>query len=431
MANTILLKRSATGGKVPLVANVSLGELSINTTDGRLYTNRAGAAIVDLTQNDPITLSGDATGTSTNPSAGSGYSNLAVTLSTVNSNTGTFGGANGQIPVVTVNGKGLVTAAANVAVSSVAVTGITSSGAGNISVSGTTGSVTVSLPATGPGAVNVGSAFAIPTIVTDAYGRVVSLTSNSVSISSAFTVAGTTGTASVGTGSTLSFASDNGVTVAVGATYANISTPQDVRTTATPTFAGMNLNGNLTMNNGEIVANNLYITGNLYAAGNTTTVNATSVTTNDLYFKAAANAGSPAAANGAGLVTPYAALTFNSTNTAWSSNVGIYATALYDNNNRVLTTASNLSNSGGDATVSGAYNTLVVTLATVNTNPGTFGNATYTAGVTVNGKGLVTGTSPTLITPAFSSLTATPTTLGGYGITDALSTSSTIDGGSF
>ena len=131
------------------------------------------------------------------------------------------------------------------------------------------------------------------------------------------------------------------------------------------------------------------------------------------------------------MITPYAALTYNSTNTAWSSNVALYATALYDNNNRVLTVSSSHSNNGGDVAVTGAYNALVLTLNTVNTNVGTFGNATYNQNITVNGKGLVTGVTTQLITPAWSSITGTPTTLSGYGITDALSTSATIDGGSY
>lgn len=49
----------------------------------------------------------------------------------------------------------------------------------------------------------------------------------------------------------------------------------------------------------------------------------------------------------------------------------------------------------------------------------TYGSATQAAVVAVNAKGVVTSASNATITPAFSSLTGTPTTLSGYGITDA------------
>ena len=37
MANVVLLKRSAVTGKVPTTAQLQLGELAINTHDGKLY----------------------------------------------------------------------------------------------------------------------------------------------------------------------------------------------------------------------------------------------------------------------------------------------------------------------------------------------------------------------------------------------------------
>ena len=675
MANTILLKRAGTAGKVPLTANLSLGELSVNYTDGRLYTT-TGSAIIDLSQNDKVTLSGDATGTSTNPAAGGNYSNLAVTLATVNSTTGTFGGANGQIPTFVVNGKGLITSAANialntlavtlaantteitantnvgtvgfslatttvtagtyggangqipvvvfdskgratsganVAVSSVAVTGITSTGAGNITVSGTTGAVTLALPATGPGAVNVGSTTVVPTIVTDAYGRIVSLTSNTISTS--FTVAGTSGTASVPGASTLTFASTNGVTVVAGGTgsapYANISTPQDIRTSSTPTFTGLysagtinavtvqagtignsgaTLTGTLSsgaQNNitslgtvvvttGFSVANavitggsvngtaigattastgvfttlnatsginastvsagtignsgatltgtlssgaqnnitsatglttigtagvtttivgNLSVGGNLTVSGNSVSIGASTLSIQDpiinlgtssdlspltiptvtdiglkLHYYTTALGDSHAfigRAQDTGYLEWYdtgndpgnvfVGVTYGTVKTGalilanarvvgggLTANTGtfqvygdgsitgnLYAGAMYDGGNRTLNTTTSHSNSGGDVTVSGAYNAMVLTLATVNSTTGLFGNATYQPQVTVNGKGLVTTVANVLVTPAWSSITSTPTTLTGYGITDALSTSATIDGGTY
>jgi hypothetical protein len=96
-----------------------------------------------------------------------------------------------------------------------------------------------------------------------------------------------------------------------------------------------------------------------------------------------------------------------------------------------LTETSNYSNSGGDASVSGTYDALDITLNTVNSSTGSFGNATYASQVTVNAKGLTTAVANVLITPSWSNITSTPTTVDGYGITDALTVSATIDGGSF
>lgn len=44
MANTVKLKRSAVQGKVPQVADLQLGELALNTHDGKLYTKRDNGA---------------------------------------------------------------------------------------------------------------------------------------------------------------------------------------------------------------------------------------------------------------------------------------------------------------------------------------------------------------------------------------------------
>jgi hypothetical protein len=80
----------------------------------------------------------------------------------------------------------------------------------------------------------------------------------------------------------------------------------------------------------------------------------------------------------------------------------------------------------GDVTAPGASATL--TLATVNSNVGSFGSATQVGTFTVNAKGLITAASSTTITPAFSSITSKPTTLSGYGITDAVAKAgSTMD----
>lgn len=80
---------------------------------------------------------------------------------------------------------------------------------------------------------------------------------------------------------------------------------------------------------------------------------------------------------------------------------------------------------GDITTTSGAVAT---TLATVNTNVGSFGSATQVATFTVNAKGLTTAAGNVTITPDWSSITNPPTTIAGYGITDLLSSIVAIDG---
>jgi phage-related tail fiber protein len=86
----------------------------------------------------------------------------------------------------------------------------------------------------------------------------------------------------------------------------------------------------------------------------------------------------------------------------------------------------------GDVTGSGTTS-MALTLAASGVTAGTYNNsATAVSPITVDAKGRVTaiGTAVT-VTPAWTSVSGKPTTLSGFGITDALSTSATIDGGSF
>ena len=50
MANLIKLKRSAVAGRAPVVGDLELGELALNTYDGKLYTKKDNgtASIVEL-----------------------------------------------------------------------------------------------------------------------------------------------------------------------------------------------------------------------------------------------------------------------------------------------------------------------------------------------------------------------------------------------
>ncbi len=59
----------------------------------------------------------------------------------------------------------------------------------------------------------------------------------------------------------------------------------------------------------------------------------------------------------------------------------------------------------------------------------TYGSATQSSVVTVDAKGRVTSASSTTVTPAWGSITSTPTTIAGYGITDAVPNTRTVTAG--
>lgn len=71
----------------------------------------------------------------------------------------------------------------------------------------------------------------------------------------------------------------------------------------------------------------------------------------------------------------------------------------------------------GDAT--STVGTSSLTLASTTVTPGSYGSATQAATFTVDAKGRLTAASNTTITPSWSNISNKPTTLSGYGITDA------------
>jgi hypothetical protein len=110
MADVIRIRRRASPGSAGAPSTLQNAELAYNENDHTLYigegTGGAGGSATVIVPiggtgyltNQTITLSGDV--------SGSGTSAITATLATVNSNVGTFQG-------ITVNGKGLVTAAVN------------------------------------------------------------------------------------------------------------------------------------------------------------------------------------------------------------------------------------------------------------------------------------------------------------------------------
>lgn len=108
MSNTILLKRSGVASAVPSTANIALGELAINTYDGKLYTkiDNGTAQIVELTQNQTITLSGNVSGSGTN--------NIAVSLNATQTNITTVGTLTALSVTGNISGSSNISATGNV-----------------------------------------------------------------------------------------------------------------------------------------------------------------------------------------------------------------------------------------------------------------------------------------------------------------------------
>ena len=301
-----------------------------------------------------LALTGDATATLASVD-GSANVSTAITFATVNSNVGTFGSTT-AIPVLTVNAKGLVTAASTVNVAT------------NLAIAGGTGTDTVNL------------------------------------LSDTLTFAGGTGVSTTVT--------NNQVSIAIG---------QPVATTDNVTFNNVTVNGTLSSDDitaaNISVAGNATITGNLTVQGTTTTVNSTAVSIADINITLAKDATTAAAAEGAGLTVAGAGatLTYTSANDSWNFNKDLFVTNIYAilrGNADTATkwqTARNLSLTGdatatlssvdGSAAVSAA-----ITLATVNSNVGSFGDSITVPNFTVNAKGLVTAAGSTAIPIATTSI---------------------------
>ena len=121
-----------------------------NTESGISVTYNDTDGVLDFNVNDPvITIDGDVDGNATMTNLGN--TTITVTLDTVNTNVGTFGSTT-SIPVVTVNGKGLITAVTTASIST------------TLNIAGNTGTDGVAL---GSDTLTITGTGAISTAVTD------------------------------------------------------------------------------------------------------------------------------------------------------------------------------------------------------------------------------------------------------------------------
>jgi len=353
---------------------------------GNLAANITGNAdtATKLATARNLSLIGDASATLSSFD-GSANISAAVTLATVNSDVGTYGNTT-TVPVITVNAKGLITA----------------------------------------------------------------VSTASISIATSLNIAGTTGTDSVTLGTdTLTFAGGTGVTTTVTNNQVSFAIGQAVGTTDNVTFNNVTVNGSL--NSDDITSTNInisgnaVITGNLTVQGTTTTVNSTEVSVSDINILLAKDAANSAQANGAGITIGGAAatLTYTSADDRWNLNKDLNVANVYGalkgnaDTTTKLATARNLSLTG-DATATlssfdGSTNvSAALTLATVNSNVGSFGDTVTVPTVTVNAKGLITAISSAAIPTASTSVKGLAQfDINQFTVTSGLATISAIDGGTY
>jgi hypothetical protein len=282
-----------------ITANSFVGPLTGAVT-GDVTGNADTATAWETARN--LSLTGDATAT-LSAVDGTAAVSAALTLATVNSNVGSFGGTT-AIPVFTVNAKGLVTAASSVNVATVlniadaestpgtdAVNLLSDTlvftGASGITTTVTNNDVDIDLDDTAVTPGSYGSGTAIPNFTVDQQGRLTN--AGSTSVATVLNIIGDSGSDAVSLlTETLDIEGGTGVTTTVSNNKASIAIGQPVATTDNVTFNNVSVDG--TLSSDDITASTLtasghvVISGNLTVNGTTTTVNSTTVTIDDPLF---------------------------------------------------------------------------------------------------------------------------------------------------
>lgn len=336
------------------------------------------------------------TGGDVTSSAGS----TTLTLTTQAGLTAGSYGSGSAIPTITVDAKGRITAVSTTAAGSSSVT-LT----GDVSASGSTGaSITATLATVNSNVGSFGSATAVPAITVNAKGLVTAVSTNTIT------------PAGIGAVATSALGANSGVAT-LDASGKLTSTQIPSSLTGAIVYQGV---WNASTNTPTIPAAAAGNKGFYYkvsVAGSTSIDGFTSWTVGDLIIS-----------NG----TTWDAVQGGSSDvTSVAGKVGAVTLVAGDVGLGSVTNVAQLPNAQtlaitGDVTASAtALNTgtIATTLANSGVTAGTYNNsATTVTPFTVDAKGRVTGTGAAVtIAPTFTNIASKPTTLSGYGITDALS----------
>jgi hypothetical protein len=381
------------------------GQTTANAAFNALVPAQTGENGKVLVTNGTDTFWSYQTTTLTGDVTGSGMSSFITTLATVNSNVGGFGSAT-KASTFTVNAKGLVIAAGEVTVtpawSSITSTPTTLSGYGITDAA--TDTTVVHLA--GIETITGSKTFSVPVV-------------SSVSSGTApFTIASTTMVNNLNVNYLNGFSylyfldASNFSAGTLNAARLPAFTGDATSTAGSSNLTLATVNSNVGSFGGSTQSSSITVNakGLITAASNTTITPAWSSITS-----------TPTTLSGYGItdaqpldadLTAIAALT-GTVGLLHTNGAGTWTvdTATYLTGNQTITISGDTTGSGTTA--------ITTTLATVNSNVGSFASATQVGTFTVNAKGLITAASNVTVTPAWSSITSTPTTLSGYGITDA------------
>jgi hypothetical protein len=399
MPQTIQIKRSTTTATPPSLA---AGELAWSEVSDNLFIGESGNVVTSIAgagtfarKADSLAITGDVSGT------GTVASGVAVALPSTGVTAGTYGSAT-QVGQFTVDAKGRLTAAANVSITP-AWTSITGK------------------PTTLSG-YGITDALALTTAAPSALAA----------------------SASVGTATTAARADH----VHALPTPAGIGAIPTTAIGAANGVAGLGADGKVpTAQLPDVAIGGLNYQGTWNASTNTPTIPTASSSNKGFYYKVA----TAGATSVSGITDWKVGDWIVSNGSAWDkidntdsvSSVNgatgaVSITTISGNAGTAtkLLTARAIAMTGDVSWTSAAFDgsanvTGSATLASTGVTAGSYGSGALIPTFTVDAKGRLTAAGTTTNTPAWSSVTGKPTTLAGYGITDALSSSAVIDGGSF